>query len=450
MGARPTQLEAKVFAKLKELTGQGIFPSNSSLKDPIAVAFSGGGDSTALLSLVLKWAGSRPVYGLIVDHGLRDGSKHEAYLAQKQALAMGARAEILNCHWQGGIPKAGIQEKARKARYHILARACEDIGASQLLLGHNIDDQAETVLMRQKSGSGWRGLAGMAERAIYPVWPILPDLVVLRPLLAFSRKTLRVYNVENGLEWIDDPSNENRQFTRIRLRDQLSEQAAARQNLLLMAKAARETVLQERREINQFIQVNTRIYQWGGMALLPGFSAVQTGKVAEALKYLIPAVCGQEKPPKLESRMRLAKKLKQSGFGGATLGGVRFVPRKDQILCVRDPGAVLGRGQNTALPALNLNANTPEIWDGRFKVMSSQEYVCVTALGQLQEQRGHNILEGERRSRLNKLPQAVRSCLPVFVKNDSILHIPFVDGPVSSHQFSAVSCIGIRLASLLG
>ncbi len=442
MVARRTDVGAKVFAKLDELIGQGT--------DPLVVAFSGGGDSTALLSLILKWGKRRPVFALIVDHGLRGGSPDEAKLAHQRALTMGASlsmgisAKILTCQWDNGIPKTGIQEKARKARYHILAQACQSLGASKLLLGHNIDDQAETVLMRKNAGSGWRGLAGMSERAAYPVWPIVSDVRIIRPLLSCTRVELRAYNDANDLAWVEDPSNENRQFTRIRVREQLVREDKAKQNLLIIAKAAREVLEQERGEISQFIQLFTRMYEWGGVAVLPGFNKARTGQVAEALKYIVPAISGQEYAPNIEKRMRLAKKLRRHDFGGATLGGVRFVPRKNDILCVRDPGAVIGRAQVKTLPDLKLTANTPGIWDGRFKLFSMQDTVTVTPLGQWK-----HMLKGERRTLLNAFPKAVRPTLPVFIRNERITHIPFVDYPASTHGFSAVSLVGPRLASLL-
>ena len=184
---------------------------------PLAVAFSGGGDSTALLSLVLAWArksGKPPVIAFIVDHGLRTGSDEEAQTAAWRAVAMGAQSKVLR--WQGDKPKSGIQEKARIARYALLGEACRRHGIQTLLLGHNEDDQAETLWMRAQKKSGWRGLAGMSESIEAPIWPQLYGVKVVRPLLNATRTELRDYNREHNLAFIDDPSNENRAFTRIK------------------------------------------------------------------------------------------------------------------------------------------------------------------------------------------------------------------------------------------
>jgi len=412
---------------------------------PLAVAFSGGGDSTALLSLVLKWARGRPVHALIVDHGLRHGSCDEARLALKRAVAMGAGAQILTCQWDGAIPTTGIQEKARNSRYHLLAKACQAIGARKLLLGHNQDDQVETVLMRKNAGSGWRGLAAMSERASYPVWPIVADLTIVRPLLFCTRAALRRYNRNNRLAWIDDPSNENRQFTRIRTRDILTNNLIDKQNLLIMAKASREVLDEEKKEIAEFIQVYIRIYEWGGVGLLAGFNGGKPGLAAEALRYLIPAISGHAEAPNVQKRMQLARKLRHADFGGATLGGVQFVPRKHDILCVRDPGAVIGRAQIATLPALKLPANNPAIWDGRFKLSSKLDTVTIIALGAWEHK-----IPGDYRALLKTIPKAARPCLLLFIMDKRICHIPFVDDPASVHGFGTVSLVRTRLASLLG
>ena len=187
-----------------------------NLPASIAVAFSGGGDSTALLSLMLEKAKGTKITALIVDHGLREGSVDEAKLAAQRAQDMGARTEILT--WQGEKPETGIQEKARLARYGLLGAACRRLSVDTLLLGHNQDDQAETILMRQQKNSGWRGLAGMKEKTKAPLWPQLYGITVERPLLGATRAALREYNKKNNLPYIDDPSNEDRAFTRIQAR----------------------------------------------------------------------------------------------------------------------------------------------------------------------------------------------------------------------------------------
>jgi len=147
------------------------------------------------------------------------GSVREAKLAQGFAQDLGLKADILS--WSPELIKSGLQAKARHARYRLLGEACREAGVSYLLTGHTEDDQAETVLMRLKAGGSWRGAAGMKTITVAPLWPELERVTVCRPMLGISRATIRDYLETHDLNYVDDPSNENRDFARIRARDEL-------------------------------------------------------------------------------------------------------------------------------------------------------------------------------------------------------------------------------------
>ena len=433
-------VERKVSAQLTELIG-----ARSKRQAVFAVAFSGGGDSTALLSLALKWSKARPVHALIIDHALRPDSAKEAKLAQARANALGAETQILKCEWGSTIPKTGIQEKARHARYQLLGDACRELGAENLLLGHNQDDQTETVLMRQDAGSGWRGLAGIKQQVRAPIWPALQGLNVVRPMLSCGRYELRSYNKNNDLEWIDDPSNANTTFARIRARKYLTEHPIEKQNLLTISKSATEILKQEQAQLSDFIQANTKPFDWGGLTLLPEFCTGKLGQMAEALRYILPAISGDPLPPSYEKRMNLVQKLRSPDFTGATLGGVRLVPAQDSVLCVRDLGALLGRADVHAIAPLHLQPSETQIWDGRFAVSTAQCEVYVDALANWTQ-----ALDKPQKALLKSIPEPARGGLPVFIRNNQIAHIPFVDFSSSKHGFKVCSVTEKRLAAFLG
>ncbi|NKE62540.1 tRNA lysidine(34) synthetase TilS [Lentzea sp. PSKA42] len=166
--------------------------------DAVTVAVSGGADSLALAAAV-----SRLVPGacaVIVDHQLQPGSADVASRAARQCSELGlvARVETVKVEGPGG-PEAA----ARKARYAALKPA-----AGVVLLGHTLDDQAETVLLGLGRGSGPRSIAGM--RSYDPPWG--------RPLLGVSRAVTRAACVEQGIEVWEDPHNLDPSFTRVRLR----------------------------------------------------------------------------------------------------------------------------------------------------------------------------------------------------------------------------------------
>lgn len=201
------------------------FAHRCDLDAPVAVAFSGGGDSTALLHLTCS-AHRSVVYAVIVDHGLRPESAAEAEVAAARAMDIGAQSVILT--WQPPLDIAqGVQARARRARYALLSNWRRQAKTGPLLLGHTLDDVAETFLLRTARGSGVDGLAIMdADRWEEPA-PAAeaeqrPRLRLLRPLLDVSRATLRQYCVQNGLAWHDDPSNNDARFDRVKARDALA------------------------------------------------------------------------------------------------------------------------------------------------------------------------------------------------------------------------------------
>ncbi|WP_328612874.1 tRNA lysidine(34) synthetase TilS [Amycolatopsis sp. NBC_00355] len=171
----------------------------------LCVAVSGGADSLALAeatAYVGHHRGHR-VRALVVDHGLQEGSAKIARDAVAAAKSLGAdEAEVRRVDVTG---PGGPEAAARKARYGALA------GHDLVLLGHTLDDQAETVLLGLGRGSGPRSLAGM--RPHDPPWG--------RPLLAVPRATTRAACAELGVEPWEDPHNAEARFTRVRLRTEV-------------------------------------------------------------------------------------------------------------------------------------------------------------------------------------------------------------------------------------
>lgn len=138
--------------------------------DVIALAVSGGPDSTALMLLAARWRAARKsgptLLVVTVDHGLRPEAKAEAADVAKLARKLGLSHRTLR--WTGKKPKTGLQQAARATRYRLLAEAAREAGAGAVLTAHTLDDQAETVLIRMSRGSGLTGLAGMARVSSLP------------------------------------------------------------------------------------------------------------------------------------------------------------------------------------------------------------------------------------------------------------------------------------------
>jgi tRNA(Ile)-lysidine synthase len=199
----------------------------------VGVAVSGGGDSVALLLLIADWAAGarRGVAAVTVDHGLRPESAGEAAVVARLCAARGIPHEVRRWTWEGG---GNLQARARQARRELIGAWARERGLAAVALGHTLDDQAETFVMRLARGSGVDGLSGMA--------PVTAGdgLLWLRPLLPVRRADLRVWLAERGVAWTEDPANADMRFERVRARaalGRLAEVGLGAERLATTAKA---------------------------------------------------------------------------------------------------------------------------------------------------------------------------------------------------------------------
>ncbi len=186
--------------------------------DTVVVACSGGADSLALLSATVfegrqhAWQ----VLGATVDHGLQEGSAEHADRVAAQMRGLGV-TESLTAHVTVKAPGVGPEAAAREARYAVLSEIAERYVASVVLLGHTLDDQAETVLLGLARGSGGRALAGMRRTAE----------VYRRPLLDLGRADTETACIAQGIEFWVDPHNSEERFARVRVRTKILPQLEA-------------------------------------------------------------------------------------------------------------------------------------------------------------------------------------------------------------------------------
>ena len=181
----------------------------------LGLAVSGGGDSMAMLALAVPWARHMgiPLRVATVDHGLRADSADEAAMVAAECALLGVEHATLR--WQGWDGSGNTQMAAREARRALIQAWRGNI--DHVLFAHTQDDQAETVLMRLARGSGVEGLSGMSEQSVTPEgWQIL------RPLLGTTRAQLRHYIKVLKVPFVDDPSNADPRFDRVKARTALA------------------------------------------------------------------------------------------------------------------------------------------------------------------------------------------------------------------------------------
>lgn len=331
--------DARPFADDELSSLFSIFPRNGR----VILAISGGADSTALLVLAQRWrVGQSNGPDLIVatvDHGLRAGSLPDAERVCALADQLGLPHELLT--WNGAKPSTGIEAAAREARYGLLLRFAQKIGAIAVSLAHTLDDQAETVLMRLAAGSGPAGLASMRARETRGT------VELLRPLLGVRKARLAATLRNAGIDWSDDLTNVDSRFARGRLRNAAA--VLAREGLTperlarLAARMARteEVVAGAVEAARDLMRHPDRPARLGGWALVGAAEEI----ALRVLAAEITAVSGADKPRRLRlHRLEAVWDALQFAIVAGrpfrrTIGGalVSVDPKDRSVLIVRAP-----------------------------------------------------------------------------------------------------------------
>ncbi|MEX0969022.1 MAG: tRNA lysidine(34) synthetase TilS [Paracoccaceae bacterium] len=332
-----------------------ITPEFDSLpQGPLGVAVSGGGDSLALLHLLHSW-GKRPLLAVTVDHGLRPAAVSEAAQVAAVCDSLGIAHTVLR--WRNWNGQGNLQDAARRARQQLIAAWAGEAGISAVALGHTADDQAETFLMRLARGSGVDGLAAMGSARQHGA------LTWLRPLLRAERATLRAYLQDIGQSWADDPSNDDPQFTRIRMRraaPQLAELGLDKDVLTATAAQMRRARIALDFATRQLAE-NVALASAIGMITL---NRHDYGTAPEELRLRLLSgalgwIGGAEYRPRLDSLSALDAQISKHDATGRCLQGVQIIPEGETVLMVRE---------TAACDSLTLTEDTDTLlWDGRWR-----------------------------------------------------------------------------------
>lgn len=392
-------------------------------KPRLAVAVSGGADSMALVLLADRWARARDgeVLALTVDHGLRKTAATEARQVGKWLYARQVSHQVLR--WQGRKPKTGIQAAARDARYGLLMERCGKEGILHLLLAHHREDQAETFLFRLARGSGIEGLASMPRESERP------DLRLLRPLLTVPRARLLEGLEASGQVWIEDPSNKDRSFARVRIRQMLPTLAHEGVTIERLHKTTQSLAV-----VRSDFETQTTTLLAKAASLYPeGYAHLRAEQflsapallARSALGRLLRVVGGSLHGPRQERLNRLYDILSDNQLGkGRTLSGCRVLPGRDGFLFCRE-----ARGKERSL---TLVPGTLFHWDRRFliEVAATRQgselakWARQTKLCRLGARGWVEIAAAEPGLRDTRLPAAVLPTLPALWDRRGVVGVP--------------------------
>lgn len=285
-----------------------------------------------------------------VDHGLRPEAAEEAAFVGRVCSELGIPHQVLT--WDHGVIEGNLMQAARQARYGLMAEWAKTKGIGLVLLAHTADDQAETFLMGLSRAAGLDGLSGMRTE-----W-IEGGVKFRRPFLGQTRAELREFLTRHGLVWIDDASNDNDRFTRVKARRALKalrplgisvdRLATVVHNLSMAQGVVQEAVADVARRV---------VHEVAGGLILDRKAFRLVGPEVER-RLLISAVLwasGARYAPRASSIFRLGMAIREGR--DATLWGCRFRLCETEVKIMREPKAVAG-----------LWCPTDQLWDGRWSL----------------------------------------------------------------------------------
>jgi len=396
----------------------------------LAVGVSGGSDSLALVLLADRWARQRggSVTALTVDHRLRPQSAAEARMVRSWLAVRDIAHRVLT--WREPHSGGGVQAAARAARLRLLGDWCRRKGVLHLMLAHQLEDQAETLLERLSGGSGVDGLAGMPQVRALGLSEGGGGVRILRPLLSVPAERLKATLAAAGQHWVDDPSNRNERFARGRLalvRGTLSREGLTSLRLAHTAtRAGRDRATLER-EVAAFMVGHVHLHPCGH-AWVTGapWQAASASVFVRTLARLVAVVGGNPILPPLGRVERLAAALCSSdGKRGYTLAGCRLLRQGDKLLAAREIGRIVD--------TVTLRPGDSARWDGRFDVSLAKTAPGPVRVSRL-SQGDVTALRG-RESGLKKVfgglakdaPVSALKALPAFHGLDGRLMVPHLE-----------------------
>ena len=364
----------------------------------LALAVSGGSDSLAMMHLVHEWARGietpPQIIVISVDHGLRPEAVGECALVAAASNGLGFAHVTL--HWDAPKPETGVQAKARRARYDLMSNWCLANQVPVLLTAHTADDQAETVVMRQQRTSSAKSLAG--------IWPERDwnGVRIMRPLLLLRRQELRDFLSERGVPWIDDPSNVDLRYERVRIREQLAGDVGAAD---LASKSLLNSFLYQA-SASEWVQNHVQVGDTGLLECSLDRFAILTLDVKDEVLGILLRSCGLNQLPDLRKRQALLTWLEDGKSKRRTLGGAVFAKRGPHALVGREPGRI-----SDAL--VTIPSTGEVIWDGRFLVKGpvGSQVSAAQHFSQIPRRRD--------------IPAFIDAGLPVISSGNEVLAAPF-------------------------
>lgn len=316
----------------------------------IGVAVSGGSDSLALLYLLDEWRrdGGPDLRAATVDHGLRAEAAAEAAEVARICAGLGIAHDTLT--WGGHDGAGNLPDRARRARYALLAEWARGHGIADIAVGHTEDDLAETFLMRLARGAGVDGLAAMRDR-----WS-QAGVTFHRPLLGLGREHLRDFLRARGVAWVEDPTNSDTAYERARTRAALGALALLGIDTATLAATARKmagTRAALYHQAHALAQDHVRIEAGDVVIARAALRDMPDEAARRILQSALRWINGAEYPPRGPAMTQFLAAARAGET--MTLQGCHMQAQGDMLRIGREYNAVSG-----------LRVPQGQVWDGRW------------------------------------------------------------------------------------
>ena len=331
----------------------------------IAIAVSGGIDSMVLMkvSSLSKKIKPKNIHILTINHDLRKGSKEETLFVRKEADKLGLKATVLT--WKGKKPKSGIQEKARKKRQNLLFNYCKKNNISDLFFAHHLDDQIENFIFRMFRGSGIVGLTSFSN------FSKIDKINLIRPLINTPKSDLLLFAKKQKIEWIEDPSNSNLDFDRVKVRNVLKNFYDSGFDKKLFLKS-----ISKLKSINEDIELLTgdyianyiEVYENIYVSIKKEFFSnspkeIQMRVIKNCISFFAPEKLFSPKDIKIINILNWIKC--NSKVESKTLGGTLFKKNNNAIILYKEVNKL------SHIKPVNISKSEFKSWDNRFLVKSN-------------------------------------------------------------------------------
>ena len=387
----------------------GLFSSYIN-HDRIALAVSGGRDSMALMYLVYRWkahlALNIEIEVLTVNHNLRKAAEDECGFVQKIAKNYGFKHKVLI--WEHEHVETSIQEKARKARYQLMLDYVREENIDTILTAHTSDDNIETFIMRLAKGSGLDGLKSINEIRHED------GIQIERPILSLSRSITTEILRSMGNEWVDDPTNDDESFERVKIRNNISSLSSFNISSGNLTKT-----IQRLARAHESISFFTDLLSQELVELNElGYADVNFDKLRNYPKEIILRVFakaltdingGTVSLSSLEAVFAELIKTERS----KTLNGCQIIPQKNKYVIVRE---------NRGISPVEIKINERISWDGRFDVHLKSYNKTKIVIGQIGNANDlRKMIDG---TYFQSMPKYVLRTLPGGFIKDKLVLLP--------------------------